>query len=230
MGPKFEVSRFFKALIGHTLYMAQAVPLVGIGDLHFRLRSSSGETAPMTDDEPQAAADRMAELERSGIYDELLARAKAKLPGARSYLRAAKWGFDEMVEKQHMGVAFIFHLAAIAAVARAVPEVLIKTDRKLSDAHRAVIGEWSQRTKPATTPVIRFLKTVRDLALHEGKLRSYATKADIHRNEVIIDTSYDVGSYDEQGERHDLLAELRWAFDWLETELGQIEARLPPRL
>jgi hypothetical protein len=166
----------------------------------------------MTDDAPQAAADQIAE---------------EKLPRARSYLRAAWWGFDEMVDKQHMGVAFVFHLASIAAVARAVPEVLIKTDSKLSDAHRAVIGEWAKGTKPATTPVIHFLKTIRDHALHGGELRSYATRANIHRNEVIIENSYDVGRYDEQGERHDLIAELRWALDWLEVELAWIEKRLP---
>jgi hypothetical protein len=176
----------------------------------------------MTDDELKAAAARLNVIDPPAPWP-----SRAKLPSARSYLRAAKWGFHKMVEKQHMGVAFIFHLAAIAAVARAVPEVLITTDRKLSDAHRAVIGDWSARTKPATTPVIHFLKTIRDLALHEGKLRSYATKADIHRNEVIIDAGYDVGRYDEQGERHDLLAELRWAFDWLEVQLSEIEAKLP---
>lgn len=125
----------------------------------------------MTDDELKAAAARLGVIDPSAPDS----RPEAKLPSARSYLRAATWGLHEMVEKQHMGAGFIFHLVAIASVARAVPEVLIKTDRKLSDAHRAVIGDWSARTKPATTPVIHFLKTIRDLALHEGKLRSYAT-------------------------------------------------------
>jgi hypothetical protein len=72
-----------------------------------------------------------------------------------------------------------------------------------------VIGEWSQRTKTASTPVIHFLKTIRDLALYEGTLRSYATRAGLHCKEVIIDSDpyYDVARYDEQDERHDLLAE-----------------------
>jgi hypothetical protein len=179
----------------------------------------------MTDDELRTAAARLDEVEPPAPDNT----PKAKLPTARSYLKAARWGFYEMVRQRHVGIAFIFHLAAIAAVARAVPEALIKTDSKLSDTHRTVIGKWSERTKPATTPVIHFLKTIRDLALHEGKLRSYATRAGIHRNEIIIETSYDVGRYDEQGERHDLLAELRRAFDWLEDELTQIEEQLPPR-
>ena len=182
----------------------------------------------MADDELKAAASKFAELDDDEQRQPQ--PPQEKLPSARSYLRAARWGFHEMVEKQHMGAAFIFHLAAIASVARAVPEVLIKTDRKLSDAHRAVIGDWSARTKPATTPVIHFLKTIRDLALHEGKLRSYATKWNLRKgeghDEIIISTDYDVGRYDEQGERHDLLAELQWAFDWLESELVQIEAKL----
>jgi hypothetical protein len=179
----------------------------------------------MTDDDLRAAAAKFAELDDD--EQRLPELPKEKLPRARSYLRAARWGFDEMVHKQHMGVAFVFHLASIAAVARAVPEVLIKTDSRLSDAHRAVIGEWAKRTKPATTPAIHFLKTIRDHALHGGELRSYATRANIHRNEVIIENSYDVGRYDEQGERHDLIAELRWAVDWLEGELTWIEKRLP---
>ena len=156
-----------------------------------------------------------------------MTQPKAKLPRARSYLRAARWGFDELVEKQHMGVPLIFHLVAVAAVARAVPEALIKTDRKLSDAHHKLIGEWAQRTRPATTPVIHFLKTMRDLALHEGELRSYATRANIDRNEVIIENSYDVARYDEHGKRQDLLVKLREAFDWLDCELAWIEKRLP---
>ena len=126
---------------------------------------------------------------------------EAKLPRARSYLRAATWGLHEMVEKQHMGAGFIFHLAGVVALARAVPEALTKTDREQSDAHRKVIGDWFERTKPGTTPVIDFLKELRDVALHEGKLVFYATKAEINRNEVIIETGYDVGRYDEQGDR-----------------------------
>jgi hypothetical protein len=178
----------------------------------------------MTDDDLQEAA--------YGIAAEQQ-RPKEKLPRARSYLHAARWGFWQMVKERHVGAPVIFHLAAIAAVARAVPDVLIRADCQLSDAHKAVIGEWRARTKPATTPVIHFLKTIRDLALHEGKLNSYAIWSELRHgeghNEIIISSDYDVARYDEQGDRHDVLAELRWAFDWLETELRRIEAQLPPR-
>jgi hypothetical protein len=158
--------------------------------------------------------------------------AEEKLPHARYYLRAALWGFEAMVKNRQMGAGFMFHLVAVASVARAVPEVLIKTDRKLSDAHKAVIGDWSQRTKPASTPMIHFLKTIRDLLVHDGTLQAYATASGTgHRDEVVIEseTYYSVARYDEQGQRHDLLAELRRAFEWLEHELSQIEAKLPPR-
>ena len=176
----------------------------------------------MSDEQLRAAADRIAELEPAKPDN----RPKAKLPKARSYLKAATWGFDEMVKNRHVGVAFIRHLVAIASVARAVPAVLIKTDREISDAHKAVIGAWFAHTQPATTPVIRFLKTFRDVALHDGTLSSYAVRSDLRhgegRNAIIISRDYDVAHYDENGDWHDLLAKLRQAFDWLETELAQI--------
>lgn len=183
----------------------------------------------MNNDDLRAVAAKFAKLD----HDEQQSQPpKEKLPRARSYLRAATWGFEEMVRQQHVGVQFIFHLIAVAAVARAVPDAL-KTDSQLSAAHEALIGEWRARTKPDTTPVIAFLKTFRDLALHEGTLRSYAVRSSLRHgegeNEIIISRDYDVARYDEKGKRHDLLAELRWACDWLEAELAQIEARLPPR-
>ena len=55
----------------------------------------------MTDDDLRAAAAKFAELDND--EQPLPERPKEKLPRARSYLRAAR-GFDEMVEKQHMGV------------------------------------------------------------------------------------------------------------------------------
>jgi hypothetical protein len=184
----------------------------------------------MADDERKAAAEQFAALDPD--EQRQAEPPKEKLPHARYYLRAARWGFEAMVKNRQMGAGFMFHLVAVASVARAVPEVLITTDRKLSDAHRAVIGEWSQRTRPASTPVIHFLKTIRDLLLHDGTLQAYATASGTgHRDEVVIETEayYSVARYDEQGQRHDLLAELRWALDWLKAELAEIEAKLPPR-
>ena len=121
----------------------------------------------MADDELQAAADRIAELLPDKPVEQ---QPKAKLPYARSYLKAAWWGFDQMVKRRLLNEGFIFHLVAIVSVARAVPIALNSRDRKISDAHEAVIREWWPRSHPATTPVIHFLKTVRDIALHEGAL------------------------------------------------------------
>ena len=45
----------------------------------------------MADDEVQAAADRIAELLPDKPVEQ---QPKAKLPYARSYLKAAWWGFD----------------------------------------------------------------------------------------------------------------------------------------
>lgn len=183
------------------------------------------------DDDLRAAAAKFAELDDG--EQRLPAPPKEKLPRARSYLLAAVWGFEEMVKQRYVGVQFMFHLIAVAAVARAVPEAL-KTDGQLSAEHEALIAEWRARTKPDTTPVIDFLKTFRDLALHEGTLRSYAVRSSLRHgegeNEIIISRDYDVARYDEHGKRHDLLAELRWAFDWLDRELAEIEAHLPPRV
>ena len=141
----------------------------------------------MTDEELRAAAAKFAELDDD--EQRLPAPPREKLPCARSYLRAAVWGFDEMVRQRHVGVQFIFHLVAIASVARAVPEAL-KTDSQLSAGHEALIAEWRARTKPDTTQVIDFLKTFRDLALHEGTLRSYAVRSSLRHgegeNEIVI--------------------------------------------
>jgi len=182
----------------------------------------------MADNALKAAADRIAELLPD---DPVERRPKAKLPYARSYLKAARWGFDQMVKCRLLNEGFIFHLVSIATVARAVPIVLEKRDRKISGAHDAVIGEWWQRSHPATTPVIHFLKAVRDIALHEGALDAIAVKSDLRigegRNAIVIRRDYDVDLVDENVVRHDLLARLRAAFDWLEAQLAEIEAKLP---
>ena len=57
----------------------------------------------MTDDDLRPAAAKSAKLDDD--EQPLPEPPKEKLPRARPYLRAARWGFDEMVEKQHMGVA-----------------------------------------------------------------------------------------------------------------------------
>jgi hypothetical protein len=179
----------------------------------------------MADDELKAAGERIAAL-----MDDLAERPRTKLPQARHYLKAARWGFEQIVKHRRQGAGFVFHIVGIVTVLRAVPLALNRRDRKLSDAHEAVIGEWWLRTQPSTTPVLLFLKTARDVALHEGGLNSIAVKSDTRigegSNAIVIRRDYDVDLIDGDG-RHDLLAKLREAFDWFEAELLQIEAKLP---
>ena len=76
---------------------------------------------------------------------------KEKLPHARYYLRAARWGFQAMVKNRQMGAGFMFHLVAVASVARAVPEVLItRLIDSTSRATRASAGGASLSDRFAT--------------------------------------------------------------------------------
>ena len=47
----------------------------------------------MADDELEAAAVRIAAL-----MDDIAERPRTKLPQARHYLKAARWGFEQMVK------------------------------------------------------------------------------------------------------------------------------------
>lgn len=167
---------------------------------------------------------------RSRIAEGYAERPRTKLPQARHYLNAARWGFEQMVKQRHVGSAFVFHIVGILTVLRAVPFALYGKDREISAAHAAVIGEWWKRTDPATTPELQFIKRARDLALKEGALNSIAAKSETGigegSNYKMISRDYEVDLVDEDG-RHDLLAKLREIFDWFEAQLSQIEAQLP---
>ena len=123
----------------------------------------------MADDEIKAAAVRIAAL-----MDDLAERPRTKLPQARHYLKAARWGFEQMVKRRRLSSAFVFHIVGVLTMLRAVPFALYGNDRKISATHEAVIGEWWKRTGPATTPELQFIKRARDLALKEGALNSIA--------------------------------------------------------
>jgi hypothetical protein len=183
----------------------------------------------MTDDDLRAAAEKFAELDDDEQRQPEPPRPQ--LPSAREYLKAARWGFNHMVEQRVLEAAFVFHIVSVVTVARAVPIVLNARDRKRSAAHEAVIGEWWARSSPATTPVMHFLKRVRDIALHEGAPRLLAIRSSLRHgegsNEEVISRDYEVDLIEDDGTHHDVLAKLREALDWLEAELAQIEARLP---
>ena len=167
---------------------------------------------------------------RSRIAEGYAERPRTKLPQGRHYLKAARWGFEEMVKHRHLGPAFVFHIVGILTMLRAVPFALYGKDRTLSVAHAAVIGDWWKRTDPATTAELKFIKRARDLALKEGALNSIAV-ASASRigkgpNSIELSRDYEVDLID-PGERHNLLAKLREIFDWYEAQLSEIEAKLP---
>lgn len=181
----------------------------------------------MAEDDLETVAERIA----AHFDDELPEEPRPKLPQARLYLRAARWGFDEMVQHRRDGSGFVFHIIGILTLLRSVPFALNNRDRKISPTHEKVIGEWWART-PLTTPVLLFLKRARDLAQKEAALNSIAVSSESGigegSNYTVTSRDYEVELVEAE-QRHDLLAELRKAFEWLEAELAQIEARLPDR-
>jgi len=72
------------------------------------------------------------------------------------YLKAAQWGFDELLAKRHLGDPFVFHLVGIFASLRAVQHALKSHDRTLSEEHKRVIDEWWNAT-PLTVPELHFI-------------------------------------------------------------------------
>lgn len=152
-----------------------------------------------------------------------------KLPQARLYYKAARWGFDKMVEKRHSGYAYRFHMIGILASLRTVQFALFNHDRKISPLHANAIDAWKTAT-PMTTPELAFIKDARDQILKGGAFESYATSSESGTGEgtnyTITATDYEV-DYMVNGERRDLLADLRKALEWSDNALREIEHQLP---
>jgi hypothetical protein len=145
------------------------------------------------------------------------------------YLRAAQWGFDELLAKQLSDTAFVFYLIGILASLRAVQHALMNHDSTLSAKHKRAVNEWCQAT-PLSTPELHFIRTSRDRVLKCGSFKGYAINTESSTGEEpnieITGTSYELAYYDEAGERHDLEKEIRRAVDWCDRELTAIEAKL----
>jgi hypothetical protein len=58
------------------------------------------------------------------------------------YLKAARWGFESLLEQQLSGYGYRFHMIGILAALRAVQHSLDAHDRNPSPAHKNIIGEW----------------------------------------------------------------------------------------
>jgi len=152
-----------------------------------------------------------------------------KLPQARLYFRAAQWGVDETVKQHAHGTAYRFFMIGVLSSLRAIQHALLFHDRTLSPDHRGAIDEWKQTT-PKDTPELAFIMDVRNQILKGGAFESYATSSESGIGEgdnyTVTERQYEV-DYFVNGQRRDLLADLRKALDWCDTELTSIEAKLP---
>lgn len=152
-----------------------------------------------------------------------------KLPQARHYLRAARWGIDEIVQRKPMDAGFMFHIVGILASLRAVQHALINADSKLSPTHKAVIAEWLRDT-PLSGPEISFIKSSRDMLLKAGAFPAYAGHRqgffDEAQKFVRTEPVYEVGYYIDDT-RRDLIADMRSAADWCDRQLAEIEKNVP---
>ena len=79
-------------------------------------------------------------------------------------------------------------------------------------------------------PEITFIKETRDSILKAGAFESYATRSHGGTGEgsnyKITREDYEVAYYP-NGERRDLIADMRRAAAWCDKELAKIEAQLP---
>ena len=152
-----------------------------------------------------------------------------KLPQAHLYLESARWGIDELVRGKLSGYPFRFYIIGILASLRAVQHALWNHDRNISPAHEKAIAEWWKNPTTLNASELVFIKTARDLILKEGSFKSYATLTESGTGEgdnyKASGEDYDLGFWID-GQRHDLLAELRRAEEWCERELASIEAKL----
>ena len=156
---------------------------------------------------------------------------RPKLPQSRRYLRAARWGFDNLIQNQFSDTAFVFQVIGILAVLRAVQHTLYEHDRKLSPQHDKVISAWWRSTKDIDLhPELKFIKMARDSILKDGRFEAYAINSESSigegSNRTITRSDYELVYYDGDGNRRDLKASLASAIEWCHQELDQIEAQI----
>jgi hypothetical protein len=150
-----------------------------------------------------------------------------KLPQARRYLRAARWGLNTMLEQKVLGAGYIFYVTGLLATLRAVPHILRHHDNKLSPQHQAVIEAWWMRTKDLKEhPDFLLIIRARNQILKDGSFESWATSWEGTSEPGVV--HYEASHYVD-GMRRDLEIDVRAALDWMERQLIEIEADLPPR-
>jgi hypothetical protein len=150
-----------------------------------------------------------------------------KLPAARRYLRAARWGLDALLSQKPMGAGYLFHAIGLLSTLRACQHVLIKRDRKLTPRHEEVITAWCRSTEDFKQfPELDFITKARNTILKDASFPSYATRSEGSWEDAGID--YEMAHYLD-GERRDLEIDVRAAMDWFERQLAEIEGQLPTR-
>jgi hypothetical protein len=149
-----------------------------------------------------------------------------KLPQSRYYLRAATYGIAMLAREQPMDEGFLFMTVGILASLRAVQHSLVNHDSTLSEQHNSAVAKWKKST-PMDGPEITFIKTSRDLILKEGAFEGYAgLRHSLNPNTTGPRVTYDTG-YWVDGQRRDLLGDMRAAADWCDKQLSTIEAQVP---
>ncbi len=135
-------------------------------------------------------------------------REEPKLPQGRRYLRAAKWGFDNIRSQKLIGAGAIFHIIGILACLRAVPHALLNHDRRLSPDHQEAISNWQVATRHSSTiPDLDFIVTSRNLLLKDASFEGYAIHSESGtgegENRIVMDEEYELAYYID-GQRRDL--------------------------
>ena len=102
-----------------------------------------------------------------------------KLPYARRYLKAARWGLDALLSQKPIGPGYLFHAIGLLSTLRACQHVLFNRDRKLSPRHEEVIGAWMLSTKNLKQfPELDFITKARNTILKDASFPSYATRSE----------------------------------------------------
>ena len=127
-----------------------------------------------------------------------------------------------------MDEGFLFFNIGILASLRAVTHALLNHDSGLSDRHKAVIEAWQKQT-PKDGPEISFITNSRNLILKRGAFRAYGTFTESSTgegsNRQITGDGYATAYYVD-GQRRDLIEDMRTAVAWCERELDGIDAQL----
>ena len=136
-------------------------------------------------------------------------------------------GMETPLDQKVTGTGYIFYVSGLLSTLRAVPHVLREHDCNLSPAHHTLITAWWKRTSNFKQhPEFDLIIRARNQILKDGSFGSYASSWEGTSEPGVV--HYETAHYLD-GERRDLEIDVRAALDWVERELANIEADLPPR-